>query len=192
MQLSYVYAHVKPSNEIFYIGKGKDKRAWSKKDRNLHWHNIVKKHGYSVVILADNLTDEYALIEEQLLIKHFKKFKKLCNQTDGGEGASGFKHSKEFCDNRSLYMKSNLNPMKNPEVAKKLGLAISGKNHPTQKEGYINKTTGENNGMFGRTGGLHWHAKQIVFEGLSFNSIKEASAHFNIEYNKFYRLLNKK
>ena len=43
----YVYVHYKLSDGTpFYIGKGKDYRHNSKKNRNNYWKNIVNKHGF--------------------------------------------------------------------------------------------------------------------------------------------------
>lgn len=56
----YVYAHVDPSGKIFYVGKGKGRRAWSI-DRHPLWHRYVEKHlagQYEVRILQDNLPEE--------------------------------------------------------------------------------------------------------------------------------------
>jgi hypothetical protein len=88
----YVYAHVRnDTNTIFYIGKGKDKRAWSKSRtrRNSYWHNVVNKAGYTVVLLKQRLDEVTAFAEEIRLIQVFKAFgHTLTNMTDGGEGAS--------------------------------------------------------------------------------------------------------
>ena len=83
----YTYAHVrKDTNKIFYIGKGIDDRAWFTYGRNKHWNHIVKKHGYSVQILADWRTEKEALEHESLLISCFKDMgNKLVNMTDGGD-----------------------------------------------------------------------------------------------------------
>ena len=55
---SYVYAHMDDGGNIFYIGKGEDRRAWST-DRHPLWHRYVEKHlggTYQVRILKDNLS----------------------------------------------------------------------------------------------------------------------------------------
>lgn len=55
---SYVYAHTDDAGEIFYVGKGEGKRAWST-DRHPLWHRYVEKHlggNYKVRILQDNLS----------------------------------------------------------------------------------------------------------------------------------------
>ena len=187
----YVYAHAKPCGEIFYVGKGSKKRAWSKKDRNNHWKNIVNKYGYNVIILSDNLEEEDSLKLEIEIIAHFVKFKKLCNRTLGGDGAKGLQHNDEFKKKRSDYMKSELNPMKRKDVARKLGLSISGDNHPTKKEGYINKISGSKNGMYGRSGALSPTSKPITFNGINFCSIKEAADYYGMKYLNFYNMFNK-
>ena len=93
----YVYAHTKPDGEIFYIGKGTRKRIKNTANRNLHWNNIVAKHGFKSVVLAEFEDEKTALDEEALLIQHFRKFGKLVNILDRGD----------------------INPMSNPDTAKK-------------------------------------------------------------------------
>ena len=53
----YVYEHTRPdTGNVFYVGKGSFKRAYSKAKRNKHWHNIVNKaQGFSVNIIAKDL-----------------------------------------------------------------------------------------------------------------------------------------
>jgi hypothetical protein len=93
----YTYAHTKPDGTIFYIGKGKDRRAWSKEKRNPHWHNITSKYtDYGVEILANWDTEEEAFDHEKLLISCFRDMGyKLANVTDGGEGSAGYKFTEE-------------------------------------------------------------------------------------------------
>lgn len=81
----YVYAHTKPGGEIFYIGKGTRRRAWSKSGRNKYWHNVINKYGYEVTVLADELQENEAIEEEAKLIEHFKKFNCLVNMLDRGD-----------------------------------------------------------------------------------------------------------
>lgn len=83
----YTYAHIRnDTNKIFYIGKGIDDRAWFTYGRNKYWNNIVKKHGYSVQILANWKTEEESLEHEILLISCFKDMgNDLVNMTNGGD-----------------------------------------------------------------------------------------------------------
>jgi hypothetical protein len=59
----YVYAHLDPlTNEVRYIGKGKDRRAWSFSHRKGHqknWINYLKNLGLKpiVQIIIDNLSE---------------------------------------------------------------------------------------------------------------------------------------
>lgn len=68
---SYVYYHTNDLNEVFYIGKGKNNRAWEKNklSRNDLWYNYVMKNSYTVSVIASNLSDEEALVIESALIK---------------------------------------------------------------------------------------------------------------------------
>jgi group I intron endonuclease len=93
----YVYQHIKPdTNEIFYIGKGKGKRANESRGRNNFWHRIVNKHGFVAQIIVDNLDEELAFLCEKEAIDLYKRIGiNLVNATDGGEGASGYKHTAE-------------------------------------------------------------------------------------------------
>jgi len=85
----YVYAHLRPTGEVFYIGKGTNKRAWSRSLRNRHWNFIVDKHGFKVTIVRDRLTEKDAFDLEARLIKYFRQFGDLVNVADGGGGVSG-------------------------------------------------------------------------------------------------------
>jgi hypothetical protein len=58
----YVYAHADASGNIFYVGKGEGRRAWST-DRHPLWCRYVDKHlggKYKVRILRDNLSEQKA------------------------------------------------------------------------------------------------------------------------------------
>lgn len=90
----YVYIHRrKTTGEVFYVGKGKNQRAFDKHSRKLLWHRIVKKHGLIVEIIADGLQEWYALELERELIAYYGRFDlglgSLVNFTDGGESNSG-------------------------------------------------------------------------------------------------------
>jgi hypothetical protein len=90
----YVYQHKKAdTNEIFYVGKGKGRRAFLCSKRNPYWQNIVAKHGFNVEIIVDNIDEELSFLVEMETIDAYKKRGiTLSNMTDGGEGVSGFSH----------------------------------------------------------------------------------------------------
>lgn len=98
--MAVVYRHIRLDiNKPFYIGIGeKEDRAYSKRSRNKHWHNIAKT-GYKTEIMLDNLTWEEACEKEKEFIAIYGrsdlKLGTLCNWTDGGEGSLNCKHSEE-------------------------------------------------------------------------------------------------
>lgn len=103
----YTYSHTRnDTGAVFYVGKGKDRRAYSKSDRNKHWQNIVAKHGHTVHIASRWSTETEAFEHEKFLIACFKDMgAALCNITDGGEGSSGHVMSVEHKANLSKLYK---------------------------------------------------------------------------------------
>lgn len=99
----YTYAHYKPEGGLFYIGKGKVKRAYAMDGRNSHWQNIVNKYGRPhVELLAKWDTEEAAFDHEKVLIASFRDMGfVLANKSDGGEGTSGFKFNQAQIKNLS-------------------------------------------------------------------------------------------
>lgn len=94
----YVYNHVRAdTNEIFYVGKGKGKRAYQKANRNKEWKKITSKVDYSVNILVDKLHEDDALkIERFYQVNYNKENIPLCNKCEcGKKGAYGYKHTQE-------------------------------------------------------------------------------------------------
>ena len=95
----YVYQHNKKDNgEIFYVGKGKDKRYLQTKGRNAHWTNVVNKYGFESEIIVKDIDEEFAfLVEMEAIDLYRRRGIKLVNKTNGGEGTSGFSrpHSEE-------------------------------------------------------------------------------------------------
>jgi hypothetical protein len=97
MNQFYIYQHTKAdTNAIFYVGKGKGSRCSQKKGRNDYWHRVVNKHGFNHQIVVDGLDEELAFLSEIELIDKYKRLGiELVNATDGGEGASGYRHTEE-------------------------------------------------------------------------------------------------
>lgn len=86
--MAYVYGHYrKDTGELFYVGKGTGRRAWSKRGRNGYWHNVVNTYGYEVKIIHDNLTEEDAFDKEKELIAEVG-LSNLTNMAEGGMGMS--------------------------------------------------------------------------------------------------------
>lgn len=92
MRKFYVYRHIrKDTNTPFYVGKGTRNRAFEKckSKRGEYWHNIVKKAGYEVEIIMDDLSEEEAFEKEIEFIDMYRGLGYCeANFTDGGEGLS--------------------------------------------------------------------------------------------------------
>ena len=117
----YIYQHRKAdTNEIFYVGKGKGTRLNQSKGRNQYWHRVVAKHGFVAEYIAQNLDEELAFLAEMEAIDIYRRRGiKLVNVTDGGEGASGYKHTAKH--------KANLKGNKNGATS--WGMTFKNKKH---------------------------------------------------------------
>ena len=66
----YVYLHRRLDNgDVFYVGKGNNRRAWAKARRNKEWNSIVNQTQYVVEIIKDCLTNDEALTLELSMIE---------------------------------------------------------------------------------------------------------------------------
>lgn len=146
----YVYEwYIIDTNEVFYVGKGKNFRYRDIKNRNKFFKDMYSSHNCKVRKVYENLTEEEAFEKEIELIKYYKTNTnfRLTNQTDGGDGVSGWKPSQEFREKQSkisrarwadeefrdkmVQMRQDENGVyKSEEFRKKISQIVSGKNNP--------------------------------------------------------------
>ena len=70
----YVYLHRKKTdNTIFYVGKGREYRAWSTVGRSKAWRQVADSCERSVEIVARDLEESVALAMERRLILQYRQ-----------------------------------------------------------------------------------------------------------------------
>jgi len=170
-----VYRHRRlDTNEIFYVGIGRERRPYSKKDRNEHWKNIVSKYGYTVEIIAEDLSKEDACELEVFLISLYGRRDlnkgNLVNLTDGGDGVKGITSHLKGC---------------------------MGDKHPAfgnkhSEEWKVNRKTWITRKGHKMNGSLNGMSKKIINEdtGEIFNSVTEASISVDIKRTTLSAMLN--
>lgn len=138
----YVYLHRrKTDNKVFYVGKGKGKRAYSKHGRSDWWKRTVEKHGFVVEVVFSALSEEDAFQCEKDTILEFRYFDHpLVNLTDGGEGMSGHKPSAETIAKRAESLRGK---KRTPEQCKRISESITGRKLSSSVvEGMVRRRTG--------------------------------------------------
>lgn len=127
MSKFYVYLHRRASDgRVFYVGKGCGRRAWIESGRNRHWQNVAAKHGFTVEIYRDALTEIDAHALEVELIAQYGRAN-LCNLTDGGEGASGVVWTDAQREAKRIFQTGK---MHSEQAKRKVSIAKKGKPAP--------------------------------------------------------------
>jgi hypothetical protein len=103
----YTYLHSAPDGEVFYVGKGKDQRAYSMSDRSWIWRKRFNQlNGITIKIVNRFDTEPEAFQHEQELVRFYKdKGCDLVNLTEGGKGVNGYRQSPETRAKRSEKMR---------------------------------------------------------------------------------------
>ena len=136
---NYSYVHARPGTTdvkgIFYVGKGVKQRHLDFYHRNKHHASITKKYGQENILVGkiECSSEKNAFMLEVGLIKCLRRMQvKLANKSDGGEGASGVKHTQKTKD---LLSEQRKGKKMSEETKRKLSVANKGKiKGPTGKK----------------------------------------------------------
>jgi len=205
--MAYLYRHIRlDKNEPFYIGIGSDssyKRAYSLKNRNKYWKNIVSLTSYEVEILVDGISWEEACNKEREFIALYgrKDLNKgsLCNYTDGGEGVLGLqvsdeskekmrkaqigkKQSEEHIAKRVMKLTGSGNPWYGKKFSEEYKLKLSEAKKGKQRDPRLMKQ-------------IHEKIKKKVFDintGLKYNSLSDLAKAYDVHVSTAGRWLKSK
>lgn len=165
MDCYYTYLLIDPRNNLpFYVGKGKGRRCFdhvrearctTKNSAKLQKIRKIESMGLAVVVrkVEENVSDDQAKELEILVIAEARaKGIALTNRTNGGDGASGYKHTAESIKKLSEALKGRIvsdevkealrirllqfNPMHTPEArAKRSGEGSAQYGKPARNRG---------------------------------------------------------
>jgi hypothetical protein len=137
MHIYYVYQYLRENGTPYYIGKGKEKRAWSK------YHSVkLPKNPNNIQIIKENISEKEAHnFEMELIAKYGRKNNKtgiLHNKTDGGEGVSGRIYTVSEETKLKISKSTKGREGKLHTIESKLKLSIAGKGRKPWNKG-LNK-----------------------------------------------------
>jgi hypothetical protein len=201
----YVYEHWRPdTNQCFYVGKGKGKRAWTIKGRqNRHHASIVSKLTaiglcVDVRIVASDLSEEQAFNKERELIAFYGR-DSLTNMSDGGEGlANPSKETRAKMSKAAKGHKRRLGVRLSDEARAKIGSAsvgnknMLGKRHTPKAKKRLSDLGHANKEQFMRYQPLGPAAlsKAVICldDGVEFPSASAAARHYGISRSALIEL----
>lgn len=156
----YVYKwFVKDTGEVFYIGKGCKVRYRQTKKRNSIFKDIYNNNICENEIIKTFSTEEEAFAYENEQILLYKSIGQCkANLDSGGSGGLHSVWTSEMRANKSIH-----NPMKDPVQRKRM----------SQHNPMKNKDVSERVRLT--------HIKPVIINNVRFESVKSASAHFNVQ-----------
>ena len=203
----YVYIwYIVDTNEVFYVGKGKGRRYKQISGRNKFFTDMYGSHNCEVKKVYENLTEQEAFQKEREVVRWYRENTsyRLTNQTDGGEGSSGWIPPKDFRDKQSqihkaqwqdeefrermLMIRTDENgPYKSQEFREKIAELVQGENNPNYGN-YWTEEMKQHLSEVRKTNGLSANennprATRIICieTGEVFNCIKFAMQKYNIK-----------
>ena len=167
LNIFYTYAWLRVDGTPYYIGKGSRGRAFDRRRKYC-------PPGDRVLILKKNLTESEAFRHEVYMIALFGRKNIgtgiLHNKTDGGDGATGLRHTEESKSKIGQAQKGprNVNYGR-PETAKNITGLVGenshnwGRKHTPQARNNMSKVKrGPSNPMYGKTGGDNPTSKPVL------------------------------
>ena len=151
----FVYVDCKPDGTPFYVGKGALKRLHLKQ-RNKHHTNICAKYPDWYRGLAFMGSEQDAFAKEIELIAKYKNT--LTNYTNGGEGISGLKKTKESIQKSASF---HIGRKRSQETKQKLSERLKGN---TNAKGTIHTAETKAKISAGRKGIVNIQPKYLCLE----------------------------
>lgn len=126
MSVYYVYAYLRLNGTPYYIGKGKQNRAFA--DHITHKPPGDKRR---IIFIETNLTEVGALALERRYIRWYGRKDSgtgiLRNKTDGGDGVSGLFHTQETKQKISTANRNKPKPPRSTDHRKNISKANKGR-----------------------------------------------------------------